>query len=206
MFLQLNNHVSHSFNDHGNAALHILHLTDVFHDFHEQISVLLFLSFVAGVSIGEDIFGIGFQSSIGSQVELFQIFQGSFVLMDEEISVNFDPVIDLDFKTLDEISEINFNPSLFNRGLNFGHFNGNLLEVSYFFIKDIQVGDNFSTIFQKNSLSFDFLFSLNFFNFRLILNQKFIKTFLWIFNPKIAVFAKIFLDIFSILHNHIQVV
>lgn len=88
--------------------------------------------------------------------------------MAQEISINLDPAIDLDFQRLNKVSQVYFDPSLFNWGLNFGDFDLNLLQISNLFIEQVKVGDEFSASFEKNVLSLDFLFSLDFFNFGLI--------------------------------------
>jgi len=126
--------------------------------------------------------------------------------MSQEISVDFNPVVDFNLQGFDEVSQVNFNPGLFNRSLNFGYFDLDLFQVSNFFIEEIQIRNDLSATFKQNILSLDFLLSLYFVNFWLILFQKFAETFLGILRPEIAVLLEIFFNVFSVFNNQVQVV
>lgn len=105
----------------------------------------------------------------------------------QEVSIDFNPVIDLHLQGLDEVSQINFNPCLFNRSLYLSHFDLYLLQVSNFLIEEIQIRNNLSATFKQNVLSLHLLLSFDFLYFWLVLFQKFAKTLLWILRPEIAV-------------------
>ena len=68
--------------------------------------------------------------------------------MSQEICINFYPIIDLYFQRFDKVSKVNFDPSFFNRSLNFCNLYLDLLQIGYLFIKEVQIRDNFSTAFQ----------------------------------------------------------
>lgn len=125
--------------------------------------------------------------------------------MSQEVSVDLDPVIDFDLKSLDEVSEIDFDPSLFYWGLNFGHFNLYLLQVCDFVVEEIKIGNELATIFQKDVFSFDFFFSFHLFYLGLVFNQKFVEAFFWVFNPQISILSKVTLDILSIFDDQVQI-
>lgn len=86
--------------------------------------------------------------------------------MTQKISVNFDPAVDFDFQCFDKVSQVNFDPGLFNRSLNFCNFSLNDFEVGNFFIKEIKIGNGLSASFQKNVFFFEIFFAFNNLNFR----------------------------------------
>lgn len=111
--------------------------------------------------------------------------------MRQEISINFNPAIDFDFKGFNEISEINFDPSFFDRSLNFGNFSLNNFEVSDFFIKQVKVRNLLSTVFKKNIFLFNLFFALYNLDFRKVLFEELGKSFFGAVFPKIRIFFKV---------------
>jgi hypothetical protein len=85
--------------------------------------------------------------------------------MGQEISVNLDPAVDFYFQSFDEISQINFDPSFFDRGLDFSNFGLDNFQVGDFFIEKIKIWNGLSAPFQKNVFFFDFFFTFNDLNF-----------------------------------------
>ena len=118
VLLELDDHVSHPLHHNRNATLDILHLTDMLHDLHEKPSVLFLLPFIGRIGICEHVLGVGLQASICPEIELLEVLEGCLVFNCQEVSVNLDPVIDLNLKRLDEVSKVDFDPCLFDWSLN----------------------------------------------------------------------------------------
>lgn len=68
--------------------------------------------------------------------------------MGEEISVDLNPAVDFDFERLDEVSEIDFDPGLFNWSLYFGDFDLYLFEIGDFLVEEVEIGYEFSAAFK----------------------------------------------------------
>ena len=69
------------------------------------------------ICVGKDIFWVGFKANVGSLVEVLQVLKGSFELVSKEVSVDLNPAVNFNFQSFDKVPQVNFNPSLFNRGL-----------------------------------------------------------------------------------------
>lgn len=114
--------------------------------------------------------------------------------MGQEISVNLDPAVDFDFQGFNEVSQINFDPSFFDWGLNFSNFSLNNFQVGNFFIEKIKIWNGLSASFQENVFFFDFLFTFNNLNFRKVGFEELSKSFLWTVFPKVRVLFQISLN------------
>ncbi len=81
----------------------------------------------------KNIFRVGFETNVSFAVELFEIFLGSFEFSFQEIGIDIDIAVDFDVKGFDKVSEVDFDPGLFDRGLDFGNF----------YLESFQIGDLF---------------------------------------------------------------
>lgn len=176
------------------------------HHLHEQVSVLVLLSLVVGIGVGEDVLGVGLESDVGPEVEVLQVFQGGLELMGEEVSVDLDPTVDLYFQSLDEVSKIDLDPCLLNGCLDLCDFDLNLFEVGDLLIEEIEVGDQLTATLQQDILSLHLFLAIDLVYLRLVLLQELAETFFGILLPEVAVLLQVFLDVFGVLDNEIQVV
>ena len=117
------------------------------HNFHQEISILIFLSFIMRISIIEGIFRVSLQANICSHIEVLQIFQAGLELKGQKVSVDLNPTINLDLQRFDEVSQVNLDPSFLNWGLYFSNFNLNDFQVGYLLIEKIKIRDELSATF-----------------------------------------------------------
>lgn len=103
VLLQFQNHVSHPVDHCRDLGFYCLHLTDVLHDFHQQVSILLFLPFCWVLCLFEHSLWVHFQSIIGLFVEIFEVFQSGLKLVGQEVSVNFNPAVNFHLERFDEV-------------------------------------------------------------------------------------------------------
>lgn len=68
-------------------------------------------------------------------IKIFQVFVSGLELVSQEVSINFHIGMNFNLQSLDEVSQVNFNPSFFNRGLDFRNFNLKLFEFGDFIIE-----------------------------------------------------------------------
>lgn len=147
----------------------ILHLTDVLHHLHQQSSVLLFLALIVGIGVGEHVLRVSLQADVGPHIEVLQVLEGSLELMGEEICVDFNPAVDLHFERLDEVPEVNLDPSLLDWSLDLGDLYLDLLEVGDFLIEEIEVGDQLSATLEEDVLPLHLLLPFDLLDLWLVL-------------------------------------
>jgi hypothetical protein len=126
--------------------------------------------------------------------------------MRQEVRVNLDPAVDFDFQSFDKVSQIDFDPSFFDGGLNFSDFSLNDFQVRDFLIKKVEWWNGLSASFEKNVFLFEVFFTFNNLDFGEVRFQKLNESFLRTVLPKIRIFFEVGLDGFGVLDNHVQIV
>lgn len=89
--------------------------------------------------------------------------------MGEEICVDFNPAVDLHFERLDEVPEVNLDPSLLDWSLDLGDLYLDLLEVGDFLIEEIEVGDQLSATLEEDVLPLHLLLPFDLLDLWLVL-------------------------------------
>ncbi len=100
------------------------------------------------ICIGKDIFWIGLKATVSPLVEFLEVLEGGLELMSQEVSVHLNPAIDFDLQGLNEVSQVDLDPGLFDGCLDLGDFDLNLLEVGDFLVEEVQVRNELSAALQ----------------------------------------------------------
>ena len=89
--------------------------------------------------------------------------------MGEEISVDFNPAVDLHFERLDEVPEVDLDPSLLDWGLDLRDLDLDLLEVGDLLVEEIEVGNQLSAALEEDVLSLHLLLPFDLLDLGLVL-------------------------------------
>ena len=81
-----------------------------------------------------------------------------------------------------------------------------MFEVGDFFIEEVEIGDELSASLEQDVLSLHFFLSLDLLHFGLVLLQELAEPFFGVLLPEVAVFLQIFLDVFSVFDDQVEVV
>jgi len=86
------------------------------------------------------------------------------------------------------------------------HLYLDLFEVGDFFIEEVEIGNELSASLEQDVLPLHFFLSLGLLHFGLVLLQELAEAFFGVLLPEVAVFLEIFLDVFSVFDDQVEVV